>query len=464
MAIEFLNANTAYTLVNESYKQAAGENALATENLNDFIDGGIAHDDLGKYRDLFTKALLVQGVKNVFLDAAYKRAKEAGFRVEDMNFDAILQAITFDIPEAQASHAWQDFTDPLNPATVGTYTVKFAGTNAKLYGKTTSWELQYDYSGEQMDDAFKSEESALAYLGALRLNIANAIEFHDEVLDDVLRNAVIANLLNADLFMDLRNGYNTEMAPSTPIRTREQFYANADCLKYMSRKISEIKGYMIKPSKLLNPAGRLTFTPNDRIKLQILNYAEQAFNSVAQSGTFHEQFTSLPGYEPIPYWQAPSDGDSIYNPDVLSAINVLPEGGTEGEDEVVADGVVALLADRWSAIHAVRLRRSCSIFHEPEDLYQNFIQFRDNRSVLDTQNGFVFLISNEMETIKFNSNGGSTVADMIVKYGTVATAPTAPTKAGKTFGGWYSDENLTTAVDWTQPVTAGATYYAKWDS
>lgn len=397
MAIEFLNRNTAYQMVSESYKQAAGEKAIATVDLNDFIDGGIAHADIGKYGDLFTKALMLQGVKNVYLDAEYKRAKEAGFRVEDMNFDAILQAITFEIPEAQASHAWQDFTDPANPKTVGVYDVKFAGTNAKLYGKTGSWEIQFDYSEEQLSDAFESEDSLLTYLGALKLNIANAIEFHDEVLDETLRNALIANVLANGVKVDLRVAYNTEMAPATPIATKKAFLADAACLKYMSRKISEFIDYVKKPNALFNIAKRTTFTPESRLKLQILGYAEKAFNSVAQSGTFHDQYTALPGYEVVPYWQGTDDvlnvTSGVVDFDKVSAIDVLPEGGTAGTDEVQQDGIVALLADRWSCIHAVKTRKTVVQPFPVEGIVQNYIQFRDMRAVLDTQNAIVFYIS-----------------------------------------------------------------------
>lgn len=397
MAIEFLNRNTAYQMVNESYKQAAGEKAIATVDLNDFIDGGIAHADIGKYGDLFTKALMLQGVKNVYLDAEYKRAKEAGFRVEDMNFDAILQAITFEIPEAQASHAWQDFTDPANPKTVGVYNVKFAGTNAQLYGKTGSWEIQFDYSEEQLSDAFESEDSLLTYLGALKLNIANAIEFHDEVLDETLRNALIANVLTNGVKVDLRVAYNTEMAPATPIATKKAFLADAACLKYMSRKISEFIDYVKKPNALFNIAKRTTFTPESRLKLQILGYAEKAFNSIAQSGTFHEQYTALPGYEVVPYWQGTDDvlnaTSGVIDFDKVSAIDVLPEGGTAGTDEVHQDGIVALLADRWSCLHAVKTRKTVVQPFPVEGIVQNYIQFRDMRAVLDTQNAIVFYIS-----------------------------------------------------------------------
>ena len=65
-------------------------------------------------------------------------------------------------------------------------------------------------------------------------------------------------------------------------------------------------------------------------------------------------------------------------------------------------------------------------------------------------------------SITFNSNGGSSVATMLVLGSTAASAPTAPTKTGYTFGGWYSNEGLTTPVDWSSTIGTNKTYYAKW--
>lgn len=403
-----LNNNAAYAIVAEAYKQAAGEKALATVDLNDFIDGGIAHADLGTYRDAFTKALILQGVKNVYMDGEYIRSKDAGFRIEDMDFNAILQAITFEIPEAQASHAWQDFTDPLNPATVGTYTVKFANTNSALYGKTASWELQYDYSTEQLEDAFKDMDSLMSYLGALKLAIRNAIEGQDEALDETLRNALIANLLVNDesvsgvrSIVDLRAGYNAEQGAN--VQTKEEFFATPDCTRYMARKIKEYMRYFRRQTKLFNLAGRKTFTPDSRMKLQILGYAADAFNANSQADTFNAEFTALPGYEEVPWWQDPVGASSKLSLEDLSSINVLPDGGTANKDEVVASGVVALLADRWAVIHAVKSRRVAQKYHEPEDLYQNFLQFRDLRAVMNTQNAVVFIVSDAQNAAPFTS-------------------------------------------------------------
>ena len=64
-------------------------------------------------------------------------------------------------------------------------------------------------------------------------------------------------------------------------------------------------------------------------------------------------------------------------------------------------------------------------------------------------------------TVKFESNGGSTVADQKVNYNGKATKPPAPTRSGYTFNGWYNKE-LKTAYDFSTPVTANITLYAKW--
>ena len=65
-------------------------------------------------------------------------------------------------------------------------------------------------------------------------------------------------------------------------------------------------------------------------------------------------------------------------------------------------------------------------------------------------------------TITFNSNGGSTVAAITQPFGSAVSAPAAPTKAGYTFGGWYSDAGLSTAYTFTTMPAANITLYAKW--
>ncbi|MEE0170807.1 MAG: DUF4430 domain-containing protein [Collinsella sp.] len=69
----------------------------------------------------------------------------------------------------------------------------------------------------------------------------------------------------------------------------------------------------------------------------------------------------------------------------------------------------------------------------------------------------------ESWTVSFNSNGGSACDTKFV-----ATAdgklvkPADPMREGYTFGGWYTDEACTQAYDFSTPVAADLTLYAKW--
>ena len=67
-------------------------------------------------------------------------------------------------------------------------------------------------------------------------------------------------------------------------------------------------------------------------------------------------------------------------------------------------------------------------------------------------------------TVTFNSNGGSTVASQTVKYNDKAKEPTAPTKSGYTFAGWYTEEQLTNTYNFGTLVTKDITLYAKWNT
>jgi len=70
-------------------------------------------------------------------------------------------------------------------------------------------------------------------------------------------------------------------------------------------------------------------------------------------------------------------------------------------------------------------------------------------------------------SVTFDSNGGTEVFKMIgTDYGIFhINEPTAPTKEGFVFVGWYSDTLLTTAWDFEMDeVTSSMTLYAKWEA
>ena len=65
-------------------------------------------------------------------------------------------------------------------------------------------------------------------------------------------------------------------------------------------------------------------------------------------------------------------------------------------------------------------------------------------------------------TVTFEVNGGTAISAVNVAVGGTITAPTAPTKTGFTFDGWFSDSALTTSFVFTTTISSNITLYAKW--
>ena len=67
-------------------------------------------------------------------------------------------------------------------------------------------------------------------------------------------------------------------------------------------------------------------------------------------------------------------------------------------------------------------------------------------------------------TVTFNSNDGTNVSPQTITAGSVATRPTNPSRTDYFFDYWYENSELTTPYNFSTPVSANITLYAKWFS
>lgn len=65
-------------------------------------------------------------------------------------------------------------------------------------------------------------------------------------------------------------------------------------------------------------------------------------------------------------------------------------------------------------------------------------------------------------TVSFDTNGGSELSKQTVARNSAIKEPTAPTKEGFDFAGWYADKELKTKYDFSAKVTKNITLYAAW--
>jgi len=66
-------------------------------------------------------------------------------------------------------------------------------------------------------------------------------------------------------------------------------------------------------------------------------------------------------------------------------------------------------------------------------------------------------------TLSFETNNGTSIADITANYQATITLPSSLNKEGYTFGGWYSDSSFETPFQATRMVASDMTLYAKWN-
>lgn len=66
-------------------------------------------------------------------------------------------------------------------------------------------------------------------------------------------------------------------------------------------------------------------------------------------------------------------------------------------------------------------------------------------------------------TVSFETNGGSTIADIVIDSGSTIAKPANPTKDNYTFAGWYEDGTFEHEFNFNTPITENITIYANWE-
>lgn len=405
-----LNNNQVATVLNEAVALSTGipltikvpkpngqegetiDQVVTSLNLQNIIDVGNDPNVIGT-KESFTKALLNVVIKNWFSDTTYRGQYKDHFFVDSEEFGAIVQSIHMEYPEAQTSHAWNDFSPSSSGqrATVGTYDVYVPVIHTQLFGKTVSWEIPISITDEQWDTAFHDASELSAFVNYIYMMVDNAIVMHLEEMDNMNRNNFIAEKLAYAATSGVKGVHKINLIQLykdatgvTTIKTPAAFLKDESAVRWMASQFSLYSDYMKKMSKNFNTAEYDRFTPVDRQVFLLNSNVDKRIRSVAMANTFNPQYLDLKGYDTVPYWQ--STGNYGFN-DVTN-INVTTSTGTA----INQSGIIGILVDKYAIMHTIKKRRVAVKYFEPEALTTSFNQFRDQYSNDLTQNAIVFTL------------------------------------------------------------------------
>ena len=333
------NYTQIYGILNDAVSDVLGNQAPRVKDTTSFVDLGRAMADANMY-DAFYGALACRISKTVAFVRLYERNNRR-IVTEAQEFGAYVQKIYTELPDDVADPTW-NVSNGQNPPTLQTANPYDVNTtvniSSKIYGKKGVWAIEVKFPTKQIKEAFLSIEAMGALIDSLYTTIETRLNLDIEATETLAAATAIATSVNAGKATNLLQVYNQEFGKSLQV---SMALNDVSFLAYASEKITRMSKNMRRMSKVFNAAAYPTFTPDDKLIVEVHTEFASKAQFLLQSNTFHEELVKLPGYNEIDYWQG--SGTSYAFADTAK-INIK-NADIDANNAVVQSGIIAFVRD-----------------------------------------------------------------------------------------------------------------------
>lgn len=332
-------------LVNDSVAEALGDNGIVREALDTsaLVSFGKALSDANKF-DAFYKALTNRVVKTLYFIRTYEVSGRHILR-DEMEYGAFVQKVYYELPTADSNPTYEI------PTSSGAFTQKSPydvtstiGVSAEIFGGKGTWSIEFIRPIDQIKTAFTSPADMASFIDGIYVTAENAFKLELEAVENlaVCTGAAMAMVsTNTAQYRDLLKEYNAmkKAASSSWVNiTAPACLYDADFLKFASKEINKVTKRLQRMSSLYNAAGYNTFTPVDKMVVEVLSEFACATASYLEADTYHKELVALPNYNEVPFWQM-NTGDIAQD----SFINIKNDGVSS--QEVGGNGIICMVRD-----------------------------------------------------------------------------------------------------------------------
>lgn len=326
------NFSQIYSIVNAAVSDVLGAQAPRVKDTTSFVDLGKAMADANKY-DAFYGALACRISKTVAFVRMYEK-NERRVITDYQDFGAYVQKIYTELPDAVANPVWT-VSNGQNPPTIASsnpYDVTtVVNVSSMIYGLKGTWAIEIVLPTRQIKEAFLSLEAMGAFIDSLYMTIENSMTLDMEATENLAVSTAMASAIKAGNKTNLLQIYNEEHAETLSVSMAMQ---SVPFLAFSAEKINRMAKNMRKMSKLFNASNYATFTPEDKLVVEVNTEFAGKSQYLLQSNTYHEELVKLPGYNEIDYWQGSgtsfdfADTSKIYiKNDAIDKNNAIEQGG-----------------------------------------------------------------------------------------------------------------------------------------
>lgn len=390
-----MNIKQVSSLINSVVNQMNGTEDVSSVDLQDVVSIGKTVLSSQENIDNFIKTLVDRIGKTIISTRAYNLG-DSGIISDDFTFGCILQKIYIEPSEAENSAAW-DLESSVDP-----FIIKKPSVKQKFFDGKNVWQVMVTIPTNQINSAFTSAESLAAFVDAIFLAIQNSLNLHLEAMVNTAYSNFIGEKLadglgygetpahNPGQVVNLLALYKAETGDNTI--TAAKALRDKDFLKYSVSRINMDIKRLGKMNTLFNSEDFQRHTPVEYLRVNVLSNFAQNVAYYLEADTYHNEFTTLPNYREVMYWQG-SGKDYAYED--ASMVDITTASGKV----VQQNGIICLLNDIEGIALTARSQYSDSIYN-PRGRYTNYFESLETQYINDmTEQGIVYLCCDEVAPI-----------------------------------------------------------------
>ena len=384
--------NQITNLVNDAVKDALGtSDSITALDSSNIVALGKKISDMDAYEPFF-KSLANRIARTVYFVRSYSGSDRHILR-DEHDYGAFIQKVYYKMPEAVDNPTYNFSGADSKFKQVSPFDVETTvEVTSMVFGGQGTWSVEIVRPLEQVKQAFTSPSAMASFIDGIYVTVDNAYEFEMERIVALADNTAMASAIAGGQGRNLLAEYNTA---HTTTLTPAQALESADFLKYASMEINRTVDNMSKMTTVFNAKKYETFTPKDRLVMEMLSQFASASDMYLQADTFHNELVKLPNFEKVPYWQR---HDKEFSFSACSSISIkntqLANVGTIGEDGAFAQsGIIAFVHDEENVAAYFGERHSWEMMNPRSDVMIHGEKARKGFAVDDHANAVVFYIA-----------------------------------------------------------------------
>ena len=376
-----------YEILNTITEELLGESVIVNEDLSNVVDIGKAFENLENGYDNYVRKLHDHIGKMVFVDRVYS-GRAPSVIMDAWEFGSILEKVRANLPEAQENESWE-----LEDGTSYDPNIFYKpSVSAKFFNSKVTFEIPISITEKQVKSSFSNATQLNAFYSMIQTAITNSMTVKLDGLVMRTINSGIAETIHNEFSGGTYTGasgvravnllylYNQRTGGQL---TAQQAVTDSGFIRFASYTMKNYIGYMHDMSTLFNIGGTEKFTPDDRMKIVMLNQFKNAAEVYLYDGLnqFNTDGIKFPQVDGVSYWQG-SGTDLGFTS--TTAINVKTPSG----DTVSITGVLACIFDRDALGVANVDRRVTTNYNAKAEFWNEWHKY-DAGYFLDLDENFV---------------------------------------------------------------------------